>query len=298
MVSNPEFLREGSAIHDCHNPDRIVIGSASERATQVLLKLYEDFSCPVLVTDRRSSELIKYAANTFLATKISFINEMAEICERTGGNINHVAAGIGYDHRIGTHYLKAGLGFGGPCLTKDLKAFIKTAEQHGGRPELLKSVLARNDHQINMAVAKLEEMVGCLRGKTIALWGLAFKAGTDDLRDAPALAIIKRLKGLGATIKVYDPVVKQMDYPWEGWVQHHDDVYDAAYQADAVVLVTDWPEFRQIDLSRVRHLLQQPNLLDGRNLLAYEQVSKCGLNYCGIGIAVEKNSLQLQAKIS
>jgi UDPglucose 6-dehydrogenase len=284
VASNPEFLREGSAVEDFRKPDRIVIGVESRRAELILRELYEPIDAPLLVTDIKSAELIKHSSNSFLAMKISFINAVANVCERVGADVTLVAKGMGFDTRIGRSFLNAGLGFGGSCFPKDLNAYIKMAEQAGYDFALLKAVQKINADQRLWVIDRLKRSLWNLRGKTIALWGLAFKSNTDDLRNAPSLEIIPQLLEEGCKVRVYDPVAMdkargQVDKS----VQFCRDAYDAAKNADAVVLVTEWDEFKSLDLSRVKKNMQTPVFLDGRNLYDPAVVAALGFEYQGVG---------------
>jgi UDPglucose 6-dehydrogenase len=296
VVSNPEFLREGSAVYDTFNPDRIVLGSNNPRAISSMKELYapivsrefsEDQSLPtvpVLVTDLSSAEMIKYAANAFLATKISFINEVANICDRVGADVTQVAKGIGLDSRIGNKFLQAGIGWGGSCFPKDVSALIHTADDYGYDAQLLKSAVTVNQRQRLMAIEKLQQVLKILKGKTVGLLGLTFKPDTDDMRDAPALDIIEQLYRLGTKIKAYDPLVAQSGMR-HGLSNVHveTDPERLADGCDALVLVTDWKEFRSLDYTKMAQLMANPVIIDGRNFLDQEALEKAGFRYMGIG---------------
>ncbi len=303
VASNPEFLREGTAIHDTLYPDRIVLGADQEWALERLKALYEPIlgqtfpappeaprphgvtEVPVVVTDRISSEMIKYAANAFLATKISFANEIANISERVGADIVEVMRGIGLDTRIGGRFLQAGIGWGGSCFGKDLSALTVTAEEYGYRPRLLHATRDVNGDQRLLAVKRLQEELKTVKGRRVAVWGLAFKPGTDDLRDAPALAIIDELLRLGARVQVYDPIAMnnlKRQYP-ELEVEYRETAEDALDGADALILATEWPEFRDIPLSRIEAHLGRGVIIDGRNLWDPEEARRAGLKYRAIG---------------
>lgn len=294
VVSNPEFLREGSAIQDTFYPDRIVIGSNSPRAIEIMRQLYEPIlnrqqglqgdPVPLLVTDLASAEMIKYAANAFLATKISFINEMANICERTGADITQVAEGIGLDRRIGRAFLNAGIGWGGSCFPKDLAALIQTAADYGYEAKLLRATVEVNREQRQRLVEKLQQALKVLKGKTVGLLGLTFKPHTDDLRDAPSLTLIEQLHRLGAKVKAYDPIVSASGMR-EGLahVVVETDVFRLAQDCDALVLVTEWPEFLSLDYRRIAELMRRPLLIDGRNCLDREAVQQAGITLIGVG---------------
>jgi UDPglucose 6-dehydrogenase len=296
VVSNPEFLREGSAVYDTFNPDRIVLGSGSEYAIELMQELYapivnreyaEDKTLtpvPVLTTDLGSAEMIKYAANAFLATKISFINEVANICDRVGADVTQVAKGIGLDSRIGNKFLNAGIGWGGSCFPKDVSALVHTADDYGYEAQLLKATIAVNQRQRSIVVDKLQQVLKILKGKTIGLLGLTFKPDTDDLRDAPAIDIIQQLQRLGAKVKAYDPIIGTkndlLSIPDTILV---DSVASLATGCDALVLVTEWTEFREIDFSNLAPLMNRQLIVDGRNYLDRGQVQNCGFEYYGIG---------------
>lgn len=296
VVSNPEFLREGSAVYDTFNPDRIVLGSSSSRAIAMMKELYapivsrefaEDQSLatvPVLVTDLSSAEMIKYAANAFLATKISFVNEVANICDRVGADVTQVAKGIGLDSRIGNKFLQAGIGWGGSCFPKDVSALIHTADDYGYDAQLLKSAVTVNERQRLIAIEKLQQVLKILKGKTVGLLGLTFKPDTDDMRDAPALDIIEQLSRLGTRVKAYDPLVSQsgMRHGLSN-VMVETDPERLADGCDALVLVTDWKEFRSLDFTKMAKLMTNPVIIDGRNFLDQEMVEKAGFRYVGIG---------------
>lgn len=297
VVSNPEFLREGSAIQDTFFPDRIVVGSQSRRAVEIMRELYgpivdRQLPCspqtasdpvPFIVTDLNSAEMIKYAANAFLATKISFINEIGNICERVGADVTEVARGIGLDARIGRQFLSAGIGWGGSCFPKDVSALYHIAKDYGYVSPLLTAVQEVNQRQKLLLLSKLQQHLKVLKGKVVAVWGLSFKPGTDDLRDAPSLAIIRQLTKLGARVKAYDPVAAQAACQLMPELVCYRNPYTICEGADAVVLVTEWPEFRDLDLKRVRAAMRNPLLLDGRNLFDPQVVTAAGLKYVGIG---------------
>ncbi len=296
VVSNPEFLREGSAVYDTFNPDRIVLGGNSEKAIAMMQELYqplvdrvvaEDKSLPpvpVVVTDLSSAEMIKYAANSFLATKISFINEVANICDRVGADVTQVAKGIGLDSRIGSKFLQAGLGWGGSCFPKDVSALIHTADDYGYNAELLKSAVSVNKRQRLMMLEKLQQELKILKGKTVGLLGLTFKPDTDDMRDAPALDLIEQLNRLGAKVKAYDPIVSQsgLSHGLSG-VIIETDAEMLADGCDALVLVTDWKEFLKLDYGKMAKFMTNKTLIDGRNFLDRKAVEEAGFRYVGIG---------------
>jgi UDPglucose 6-dehydrogenase len=296
VVSNPEFLREGCAVYDTFNPDRIVLGSNSSRAISMMKELYapivarqfaEDKSgptVPVVVTDLSSAEMVKYAANAFLATKISFINEVANICDRVGADVTQVAKGIGLDSRIGGKFLQAGIGWGGSCFPKDVAALVHTADDYGYEAQLLKAAVSVNDRQRLIAVEKLQQVLKILKGKTVGLLGLTFKPDTDDMRDAPALTIIEHLTRLGTKVKAYDPLVSQtgMRHGLSNVIVETDPER-LADGCDALVLVTDWSQFKTLDYTKMATLMNSPILIDGRNYLDQEAIEKAGFRYVGIG---------------
>ena len=280
VVSNPEFLREGNAIYDCLNPARIVLGSSDSESCDLVTKdLYAEFSCPVIATDLRSAEMIKYASNAFLATKISFINEVARICDALYADVTTVARGMGLDERIGGHFLNAGLGYGGSCFPKDVSALAHMADSAGLHPQLLKAVVDINDDQRRWAVETLRARLGTLEDRTIAIWGVAFKPQTDDLRHAPALDIAGRLRKAGATVNLFDPVA---DLPAEADRLFPSPI-EAATGADAVLVATEWPEFLALDWRDVASVLEGNLIFDGRNCLDSEAVQAAGLTYVGVG---------------
>ncbi len=296
VVSNPEFLREGAAVLDTFNPDRIVLGGNSPRAIAMMKELYapivsrefaEDKSLPtvpVVVTDLSSAEMVKYASNAFLATKISFINEVANICDRVGADVTQVARGIGLDSRIGSKFLQAGIGWGGSCFPKDVSALIHTADDYGYETQLLKAAVSVNQRQRLIAIEKLQQALKILKGKTIGLLGLTFKPDTDDLRDAPALDLIEQLHRLGTRIKAFDPLVSQtgMRHGLSNVIVETD-AERLADGCDALVLVTDWKQFRTLDYDKMAKLMNNPVMIDGRNYLDQEVLEKAGFRYIGIG---------------
>jgi UDPglucose 6-dehydrogenase len=296
VISNPEFLREGSAVYDTFNPDRIVLGGNSEKAISMMQELYrplvireyaEDKSLPevpVVVTDLSSAEMIKYAANSFLATKISFINEVANICDRVGADVTQVAKGIGLDSRIGGKFLDAGIGWGGSCFPKDVSALVHTADDYNYDSELLKAAINVNQRQRLLALEKLQNELKILKGKTIGLLGLTFKPDTDDMRDAPALDLIEQLNRLGARVKAYDPIVSQSGLSHGlSNVIIETNAEMLADKCDALVLVTDWKEFLKLDLQKIAKLMHNPLIIDGRNFLDREAVQAAGIRYIGMG---------------
>ncbi|MBI3313335.1 MAG: UDP-glucose/GDP-mannose dehydrogenase family protein [Candidatus Omnitrophica bacterium] len=283
VASNPEFLREGSAIRDFLKPDRVVIGVSSAKAEKMLRKLYEPLKAPILVTDIKSAEIIKHAANSFLATKISFINVVARICDVVGADVEKVAQGMGLDPRIGHSFLKAGIGFGGFCFPKDLSAFLHRAEKLGIGFDILKDVLAVNDTQKQYFVQKIENNLWNLNHKTIAVLGLSFKPDTDDMRFAPSIDIIQALQAEGAAIQAYDPQAMEKAKGIFEKVKFASNPYDAIKNADALVILTEWPEFANLDWKKVKKLLHHPIIFDGRNQLNPREIKKLGFQYHGMG---------------
>jgi len=287
VVSNPEFLREGAAIEDFKRPDRVVIGIEDPRAREVMEEIYRPLSLnapPLVFVGRRTSELTKYAANAFLATKITFINEIADLCEKVGADVQDVARGIGLDKRIGGKFLHAGPGYGGSCFPKDTLALIKTGQDEGAALRIVETVVAVNDARKRaMARKVIHALGGSVRGKKIALLGLAFKPNTDDMRDAPSLAIVASLAGDGAQVHAYDPESMAQARPLMPEVTFHDNAYSALEGADALAIVTEWDAFRALDLDRVRSLLKQPIIVDLRNVYRPGDVRKRGFTYVSVG---------------
>jgi UDPglucose 6-dehydrogenase len=288
VASNPEFLKEGNAIEDFLKPDRIVVGTESEMAEKVLRKLYKPFLLnghPILFMDIPSAEMTKYAANAMLATKISFINDMANLCELVGADISMVRQGIGSDSRIGNKFIYAGAGYGGSCFPKDVKAVIKTAELYGYKLRLLSAVEEVNEDQKKIILEKVQSYFKKqLEGKTFAVWGLSFKPQTDDMREAPSLVIIKGLLDAGAKVKTFDPVAMEEAKKVLGnSVVYGSDPYDVLIDADALILVTEWPEFRQLNFKVVEKLLKHKVVFDGRNIYDMEEMTENGFDYYGIG---------------
>lgn len=284
VASNPEFLREGSAVWDFLNPDRVVIGVSSKRAESLMRKIYAPLKkSPMLITDVKSAELIKHASNSFLSTKISFINAVANICEKTGANIDDIAKGMGLDKRIGSSFLKAGIGFGGFCFPKDLEAFYWLAKQKDYDFELLKNVKDINEQQKNWMVKRVEEELWNLSGKRVAVLGLAFKPNTDDMRFAPSINIIGSLKKLGAKVKAYDPVaIKNAKKVLKG-VEFAPDPYSCVKNADCICLLTEWDEFKRLNFKKILSLVRHPILIDGRNLYVPQVMRKMGFTYKSVG---------------
>jgi UDPglucose 6-dehydrogenase len=283
VASNPEFLREGSAIDDFLHPDRVVLGVESDRAKEKLLELYKPIEAPKIVTDIASAELIKHASNSFLSTKISFINALSVICERSGADVLRVAEGMGLDKRIGRAFLNAGAGFGGFCFPKDLKAFIGISAKLGYDFRLLKEVENINEEQMLRVVKKTEDLVWNLRDKKIGILGLAFKPNTDDMRFAPSIKIIRALEKEGASVKAYDPVATERAKLVMPDIEYCSNPYDVAEGADAVVLVTEWDEFKELDMRKIKAAMRQPVFVDGRNVFEPENMKKLGFIYTGIG---------------
>lgn len=296
VVSNPEFLREGSAVYDTFNPDRIVLGSNSPRAIAMMQELYQPLvnrsladdknlpPVPVVVTDLSSAEMIKYAANAFLATKISFINEVANICDRVGADVTQVAKGIGLDSRIGNKFLQAGIGWGGSCFPKDVSALIHTAEDYNYEAQLLKAAVSVNERQKMSAIEKLQHELKILKGKIVGLLGLTFKPDTDDMRDAPSLILIEQLNRLGAKVKAYDPIISQsgMRHGLSNVIVETD-AEMLADGCDALVLVTDWKQFTTLDFASMAKRMANPVIIDGRNFLDPKVIEAAGFRYIGVG---------------
>jgi len=287
VVSNPEFLREGAAINDFKRPDRVVVGTDDERAREVMREIYRPLflnETPILFTGRRTSELIKYAANAFLAVKITFINEIADLCEKVGADVQQVSKGIGLDNRIGSKFLHAGPGYGGSCFPKDTLALTRTANDAGAPVRIVDTVVEVNAARKKAMAGKVTAaMGGSVKGKTIAVLGLAFKPNTDDMRDAPALDIIPALQAAGAAIRAFDPESMHEASKMLSDVQFCDGPYHAIEGADAVVIVTEWDQFRALDLDRVKSLLRSPTVVDLRNVYQKADMAKRGFTYVGIG---------------
>ncbi len=283
VVSNPEFLREGSAVEDFLKPDRIIVGTDRQEAREVMKEIYAPLKAEIVFTDIKSSEIIKHASNSFLAAKISFINAIANICEATGANVDDVARGMGLDSRIGPSFLRAGLGYGGFCFPKDVDAFIWIAERNGYDFAMLKEVQKINQGQRERFVKKVEDLLWVMKDKTIGVLGLAFKPNTDDMRFAPSVDIIQALQREGAKIKAYDPVAMERAKGILENVEYCSDMYEVAKDADALLFLTEWDEFKKIDLEKVKGLMKQAIICDGRNIFKPEQMAKLGFNYTGIG---------------
>jgi len=304
VVSNPEFLREGSAVYDSFFPDRIVIGTSDKQAQEMMRELYAPLleqsfvppsflmagghradAVPLVITDLASAEMIKYAANAFLATKISFANEIAGICESVGADVTEVMRGVGLDHRIGTGFLNAGVGWGGSCFAKDLSALVATAEEYLLSPSILSAARQVNLQQRRVAIKKLQTALKIIKGRTIGLLGLAFKPNTDDVRDAPSLDIAEQILNLGAMVKAYDPVAEESCRKARPNLDicYCPSIEEVAFGSDALIIVTEWEEFRSLKLSRLKELMRTPVIIDGRNMFDPETVRKAGFEYHGIG---------------
>lgn len=285
VVSNPEFLREGAAVKDFENPDRIIIGSDSTKAVDIMNSLYrarERTDKPIMVTDIRSAELIKYASNAMLATRISFMNQLSHLCEKTGADIKAVAKGLGLDKRIGSRFLQAGVGYGGSCFPKDVRALISTLRQHECDADLFEAVHRINESQVSAFLSKIDSVVD-VDGSRIAVWGISFKPKTDDIREAPAITIIKQLQKKGAILRACDPAAAENARRELDHVEVFEDPYETIRDCDALVVVTEWNEFRNLDMRAVKILLKQPILIDGRNVYNPEEMRELGFAYVGVG---------------
>jgi UDPglucose 6-dehydrogenase len=290
VVSNPEFLAEGSAVADFQNPDRVVLGSSDPQAANKVATLYLPLRAPIVITDLYTAEMIKYASNAFLATKISFINEIAQICERLGADVKEVAAGMGHDKRIGKHFLNAGLGYGGSCFPKDVRALAHMADEAGLHPQLLHAVMEINHDQRRVVMNKLTSILGSLRGCTVGVLGLAFKPNTDDMREAPSVDIIRWVVNQGATVQVYDPVanetgraeLERAGVRMEA-VRFCEDAYAVAQGADALVIATEWNEFKSLNMIEIRDSMRHPIVIDGRNIYEPALMHSLGFTYRGMG---------------
>lgn len=284
VASNPEFLREGSAVSDFMNPDRVVVGNASEKAKKILTKLYQPLNCPILYTDVKTAEMVKYASNSMLATQISFINSIANICERVGANVEDVAQGMKLDGRIGKRsFLAAGVGYGGSCFPKDVKALIQIARKYDYKFTILDSVEDVNYYQRQALTDKILRALKSPRGKTVAVWGLAFKPKTDDMREAPSIDIIENLQAQNIKIQAYDPVAQEQAKKILKNTTYFSNPYETVRNADALVILTEWDEFKQIDLAKVKKLLHAPLIVDGRNIYDPAEMKKLGFEYISIG---------------
>ncbi|MFA9401720.1 MAG: UDP-glucose dehydrogenase family protein [Anaerolineales bacterium] len=283
VVSCPEFLREGSAILDFMNPARTVLGSQDYEAADKVAQLHLPLRAPIMITNLRTAEMVKYASNAFLATRISFINEIANICEELGADVKEVSTGMGYDARIGPYFLDAGLGYGGSCFPKDVKALAHMADEKGRHPQLLQAVMDINDDRRRLLVEKIREGVGDFEGKVIGVLGLTFKPNTDDLRDAPALDIAERLLKGGAAVRAYDPVGMPGAAKLMPAIEMAEDAYALAEGSDALVICTEWNEFKQLDLQRIKGLLRNPIIIDGRNIYEPLDMAQLGFTYVAMG---------------
>lgn len=287
VVSNPEFLREGTAVQDTLQPDRIVIGAPSKHVAMKLLELYASLERPMLITDVYSAEIIKYASNAFLATKISFINAIADLCELAGADVTVVAKGIGYDRRIGPEFLSAGLGFGGSCFPKDIESLVHTSEKFGYEFHLMKEVLAVNRNRVPRLVSIMEQALGELAGKTIGVLGLAFKPNTDDMREAKSIEVISELLSRQAEVKAYDPQAMENARKAFPQIKYCSNAYEVADGADALILVTEWREFKLLNMEKIRDAMRTPILFDGRNFYNPEKKARLGFTYYGVGRGVD-----------
>ena len=286
IASNPEFLREGSAIEDFMRPDRVVIGAEDSEAIAIMQDLYAPLyliETPVVITNLESAELIKYASNAFLATKISFINEIANICERVGADVHQVAKGMGLDNRIGRKFLHAGPGFGGSCFPKDTRAIVQVAEKAGYDFRIVKDVIAVNDDQRTLMVEKIKKKVGDLKGKTLGILGLSFKPNTDDMREAPSITIINALQKEGANIKAYDPIAMEEAKKEMPDIKYCKETYEVAKDADALIFMTEWNQFRSLDMDRIKKILKKPVVIDLRNIYEPDRMKEKGIDYTAVG---------------
>ncbi len=286
VVSNPEFQREGSAVEDFMRPDRVTIGAESEQAIAIMKDIYSALyliETPFVITSLETAEMIKYAANSFLATKVTFINEIANLCEKVGADVHHVARAMGLDGRIGKKFLHPGPGFGGSCFPKDTRALSKISRERGYVFKILDSVIEVNEEQKRRMVMKIEEKVGDLRGKTVGMLGLSFKPNTDDIRESSSVAIIRGLLAMGAKVRAFDPAAMDEAKAVLPQLEYGIDAYDVAKGADALVLATEWNQFRRLDLQRIKSLLKIPIFIDLRNVYDPDQMRRLGFNYCGVG---------------
>ncbi|MFH1053419.1 MAG: UDP-glucose/GDP-mannose dehydrogenase family protein [Candidatus Woesearchaeota archaeon] len=286
VVSNPEFLREGHAINDFLIPDRIVIGAENGKAKEIMVKLYKSIERtgrPIITTDVKSAELIKYASNAMLATRISFMNELSHLCEKVGADVKMVAKGMGHDNRIGPRFLQAGIGYGGSCFPKDVKAIASTLKDHNCHSRIMDAIDIVNEDQKKSMLLKISKQFGNLKGKKIAVWGLAFKPRTDDMREAPSAVLIRSLLEMGAEVKAFDPVAKEkamLEFPN---IEYSNTPYQTVENCDALLICTEWDEFRELDMKRVKALMKDPNLFDGRNVYEPDEMKNIGFNYIGVG---------------
>jgi UDPglucose 6-dehydrogenase len=286
VASNPEFLREGAAIDDFMRPDRVVIGSNEERAIEVMKELYRPLyliETPIVITSLEAAELIKYAANAFLATKITFINEVANLCDAIGCDVHDVARGMGMDNRIGRKFLHPGPGYGGSCFPKDTRALTTVADQFGVETRIVDAVIEANERQRDAMIPKIERLVGDLKGKKIGVLGLSFKPETDDMRESPAIEIVHTLIARGATVRAYDPVAMDEAKHFLNGIEYASDEYDAIKDADALVIVTEWNQFRALDMEKVKSLLKAPKIADLRNIYEPADMRELGFDYVGVG---------------
>jgi UDPglucose 6-dehydrogenase len=284
VVSNPEFLSEGTAVQDCWNPDRIILGASDASAARRVAELYDSLKAPVLITDLRTAEMIKYASNSYLATKISFINEIAAICEQLGADVKEVARGMGLDHRIGPAFLNAGLGWGGSCFPKDVRALEYMAATHGCHPQLLRAVMDINRDARRRLVQRLRDSLGgSLNGARVGVLGLSFKPNTDDMRDAPSITVVHQLLSEGASVMAYDPAAMRHAARLMPTVRLGATPYDVAVDADAVAILTEWNEFKQLDLPRLRECMARPIIVDGRNIYEPARLRTLGFTYISVG---------------
>ncbi|MDR4887627.1 UDP-glucose/GDP-mannose dehydrogenase family protein [Fredinandcohnia sp. QZ13] len=284
IVSNPEFLREGSAVVDFFYGDRIVIGAENEESARVLENIYQPLKIPIIKTDVKSAEMIKYASNAFLATKISFVNEIARMCEKVGANIDDVTYGIGKDQRIGPYFLKAGLGYGGSCFPKDTRALMHTSGSLGHHFELLEAVIKVNNRQKSFPVVKAKEIMPSLKGKKVAVLGLSFKPNTDDIREAASITVIKELLQEGASVTAYDPIaIKNVKELFGDSIDYTDEIQTAIYHADLTIITTEWEQIKQFPLNLYSEYMKEPKVIDGRNCYPLEEVQKYPLLYVSIG---------------
>ncbi len=286
VVSNPEFLKEGTSIKDFTNPDRIVVGVESDKAKSIMTKVYRGIvraDKPILFTDVKTAEIIKYASNSMLATRISFMNMISSLCEKVGGNIKDVSKGIGLDSRIGPKFLQAGVGYGGSCFPKDVNAFIQTLRENGCDASLLEAVDIVNEKQKKTLFFKVNKLVKDIKGKKITIWGLSFKPKTDDIRQAPSLVLIERLKKEGAIINAFDPEAMENTKNIFPDINYFNNPYDALKDSSCLVIVTEWNEFRALDMEKIKKLIKEPNIVDGRNIYDPIEMKKLGFNYISVG---------------
>ncbi len=283
VVSNPEFLREGMAVSDCLHPDRIVIGSDSRKASQIIASLYHKIKAPLVLVDNRSSEMIKYVANAFLATKISFINEIANLCEYVEADIDKVREGIKYDPRIGSQFLNPGIGYGGSCFPKDTHALAVTAGDHGYDFHLLKAVIEVNNKQRGRVIKKAQQFLGSLKGKNVTVLGLSFKGGSDDIRESVSMRLIEDLKKREVRVKAYDPKAIMNAKKILPGIMYAKNAYEACKNSDLLIIATEWEEFRNLEFNRIKKLMKHSNIIDSRNILDPQKIKKYGFNYYGIG---------------